>query len=140
MRYERGVYTGRKTRDPHKVRIFIELMTWTVNLRRPERARNEGSIGPKRLDDTRCTTHKRQINYRACQHCASTTSCLCYQLSVLKVNNGFLKVNNLRSGHASPGMIQLRVPAHLNASLPHMHGRRGNSVCSECHLTSGSET
>jgi hypothetical protein len=30
----------------------------TINLRRPERARNEGSTGPHRLDDTRCTTYR----------------------------------------------------------------------------------
>ena len=34
-----------------------------MNLRRPERARNEGSTGPKRLDDTRCATYRRRINY-----------------------------------------------------------------------------
>ena len=32
------------------------LLRRTVHLRRPDRARNEGSTGPKRLDDTRCTT------------------------------------------------------------------------------------
>ena len=41
----------------NKERIRIELMMrWTVNLRRPDRARNEGSTGPKRLDDTQRTT------------------------------------------------------------------------------------
>ena len=35
----------------------------TVNLRRPERARNEGKTGPETLDDTRCTTFKQRINY-----------------------------------------------------------------------------
>jgi len=34
-----------------KERIFIERMTSDRKLRRPERARNEGTTGPKRLDD-----------------------------------------------------------------------------------------
>ena len=58
--------------DPHCVRplAFARALTaaagvhQTVNLRRPERARNEGTTGPTRLDDTRCTTYKRRINYR----------------------------------------------------------------------------
>ena len=41
-------------------RRTVHLRQRTVNLRRPERARNEGSTGPKRLDDTRCTTCKRR--------------------------------------------------------------------------------
>ena len=36
----------------------------TSDQRRPVWARNEGSTGPKRLDDTRFTTFKRRINYR----------------------------------------------------------------------------
>ena len=43
-------------------RIVIELEVdgrRTVNLRRTERAQNEGSTGPKRLDDTRYKPHKR---------------------------------------------------------------------------------
>ena len=40
--------------------IVIELMTSDRKLK----ARNEGSTGPKRLNDTRCTTYKRRINYR----------------------------------------------------------------------------
>ena len=36
-----------------------------VNLRRPERAWHEGSTGYKRLDDTRCKTYKRRINYKS---------------------------------------------------------------------------
>jgi len=39
-------------------RIVIQLMTSDRKLRRPERARNEGSTGPTRLDDTRCTTYR----------------------------------------------------------------------------------
>ena len=46
-------------------RIFIKLMTSDSKLRRPERAQNEGSTGLKRLDDTRCTTYQRRINYSA---------------------------------------------------------------------------
>ena len=42
----------------------LDLWRQTVNLRRSERARNEGSVGPKRLDDTRWTTYRRRINYR----------------------------------------------------------------------------
>jgi len=38
-----------------------------VNSRRPERARNEGSRGPKRRDDTRCTSYRRRINYRTAE-------------------------------------------------------------------------
>ena len=34
-----------------------------------ERARNEGSTGPKRLDDTRCTTCRRRINWRCGWSC-----------------------------------------------------------------------
>ena len=43
------------------VRMRASLLNWwrrTVNLRRPERARHEGSTGPKRLDDTPCKTYK----------------------------------------------------------------------------------
>ena len=36
----------------------LNLRRRTVNLRRPERVRNEGSTGPKRLDDTRCKTYE----------------------------------------------------------------------------------
>jgi len=36
----------------------------SVNLRRAERARNEGTTGPNRLNDARCKTYKRRINYR----------------------------------------------------------------------------
>ena len=36
----------------------------TVNLGRLERAHNEGTTGPKRLDDTRCITYKRRNMYR----------------------------------------------------------------------------
>ena len=32
-------------------------------MRRPERARHEESTGPKRLDETRCQTFKRRINF-----------------------------------------------------------------------------
>ena len=39
----------------------LNLRRRTVNLRRPEWARNEGSVGPKRFDDTRCTRCKRRI-------------------------------------------------------------------------------
>ena len=39
------------------------LNSWrrTVNLRRPDRARDEGTTGLKRLDDTRCTTYKPRL-------------------------------------------------------------------------------
>ena len=40
----------------------MNLRRRTANLRRPERARNEGCMGPKRLDDTRRTTYERRIN------------------------------------------------------------------------------
>jgi len=41
---------------PEERRILIELVTSDRKLkRRPERARNEGTTRPKRLDDTRCT-------------------------------------------------------------------------------------
>ena len=36
-----------------KKEFLLNLWRRTVNLRRPERARNEGTTGPKRLDDTR---------------------------------------------------------------------------------------
>ena len=36
----------------------FNLRRWTVNLRRPGRARNEGSTGPKRLGDTRYTFYQ----------------------------------------------------------------------------------
>jgi hypothetical protein len=39
---------------------LLKLRRRTVNLRRPERARNEGSTESKRLDDTRCTTFRRR--------------------------------------------------------------------------------
>ena len=54
---------------------------WTVNLGRPERARNDGSTGPQRFDDTRCTTKRRRINYRgprktgACGHQNHSITC-----------------------------------------------------------------
>ena len=35
----------------------------TIILRRPERARKEGSTGPNRLGDTRCTVYRRRIKY-----------------------------------------------------------------------------
>jgi len=41
----------------------LNLCRRTVNLRRPERARNEGTTGPQGLDDTRFTTSKRRINF-----------------------------------------------------------------------------
>ena len=41
---------------------LLNLWRRTVNLRRAERARNEGTTGPNRLDDTRCTTYTRRIN------------------------------------------------------------------------------
>jgi hypothetical protein len=41
-------------------RIFIELMTSGRRLKASERARNEGSTGPKRLDDTQWSTHWRK--------------------------------------------------------------------------------
>ena len=47
---------------PHRRESLSILWRRTVNLRRPERARHEGSKGPNRLDDTRCTTYQRQIN------------------------------------------------------------------------------
>jgi len=49
---------------PHERDCFLDLWRRTVNLRRPEKARNEGSTGPKRLDDTRCTTYQRRIDCR----------------------------------------------------------------------------
>ena len=36
---------------PEEIESLLNLCRRTVNLRRPERARNEGSTGPKRLDD-----------------------------------------------------------------------------------------
>ena len=39
-------------------RILIELMTSNHSSRRPERAQREGTTGPNRLDDARCTTYK----------------------------------------------------------------------------------
>ena len=39
---------------------LLNLWRRTVDLRRPDRARNEGTTGPRRLDDTRCTTYKRR--------------------------------------------------------------------------------
>ena len=40
-------------------RSLLNLSRQSVSCRRPERARNEGSTGPKRPDDTRCNTYKR---------------------------------------------------------------------------------
>ena len=37
---------------------LLNVCRRTVNLRRPERARNEGTTGPERLDDTRCTSYR----------------------------------------------------------------------------------
>ena len=53
---------------------LLNLRRRTVNLRRPERARNEGSRGPKRLDDTRCTTYKRRRCYKYCTSRADAVS------------------------------------------------------------------
>ena len=39
-------------RNLQKEISFIELITSDCKLERPDRARNEGSTGPKRLDDT----------------------------------------------------------------------------------------
>ena len=39
----------------HEEIIIIELMTSAVAFRRPERARNKESTGPKILNDTLCT-------------------------------------------------------------------------------------
>ena len=44
---------------------LLNLWRRTVNVRRPKRAPSEGTTRPKRLDDTRCTTYERRINYRA---------------------------------------------------------------------------
>ena len=54
--------------------ISSNLWCLTANLRRPESARNEGSTRPKRLDDTRCKTNKRRLNYRT-QAPTSVTGC-----------------------------------------------------------------
>ena len=43
---------------------LLNLWRRTVNLRRPERAWNEGSTGPKRLDDTRCKTYNFERGWR----------------------------------------------------------------------------
>ena len=50
-------------KNVHKEReSLLNLCPRTVNPRRPERARNEGSTGPIRPDDTRCTTFKRRLD------------------------------------------------------------------------------
>ena len=43
-----------------KRECLLNLWRHSVNLRRSKRARNERTTGPKRLDDTQCTTHKRR--------------------------------------------------------------------------------
>jgi len=53
---------GTRRTLPSREIIFIELMASDCNLRRPERARNEGTTTPKRLDDTPCTTYRRQTS------------------------------------------------------------------------------
>jgi len=47
-----------------KIESSLNLWRRTVNLMRPERARNEGYTGPTRLDATRCATYQWRINYR----------------------------------------------------------------------------
>ena len=51
-------------------RIFIELMTSDRKL--PVRAQNEGITGPKRLDDTRCTTYNEKGSLRIDANKATT--------------------------------------------------------------------
>ena len=52
---------------------LLNLWRRTVKLRRPERARNEGSTEPKRLDDTRCKTYTRRINSQRVRHSRGST-------------------------------------------------------------------
>ena len=60
-----GVEVGAVTFPPeHSAEMresLLNLRRRTVNLGRPERARNEGSTGSKRLDDTRCKTYGRNV-------------------------------------------------------------------------------
>ena len=42
-----------------KIECSLYVSRRTMEFRRSERARNEGTTGPKRLDDTRCTTYQR---------------------------------------------------------------------------------
>jgi len=61
LRYKPSSEWPQTQRAPRQVgRIFVELMTSDCKLK----ARSEGTAGPKRLDDARCTTYKRRINYR----------------------------------------------------------------------------
>ena len=53
---------SRPATNPHSAthgegKSLLHVWRRTVNLRRPARARNKGSAGPKRLDDTRCKTY-----------------------------------------------------------------------------------
>jgi len=61
---KRGNGRGRSPREARRMAcgkelIFMEFMTTSRKLRRPDRARNERPARPERLDDTRCTTYKR---------------------------------------------------------------------------------
>ena len=80
LRFTPGLPPGWIRISSGRERIFIELRRRTVNVRRLERARNEGTTGPKRLDDTRCTTYKRRINYRT----EALTSRVCIMKTIMK--------------------------------------------------------
>jgi len=57
---------------------LLDLSRRTVYLRRPDRARKEGSTGPNRLDDTRCFHRPSRLDqfaiFRCRIHLASVTS------------------------------------------------------------------
>ena len=57
---ERSRFSASVVKCWHGNESSLNVCRRTVNLRRPERARNEGSTGPNRLDDALCTTYGRR--------------------------------------------------------------------------------
>jgi len=94
MRQPGGLTKGRCAVDARaawnaRERIFM--------VRRPERARNEGSTESKRLHHTRCTTHQRRIKFRQLNtHCQTSTPHGPIQVSTREVNEAACRLDKGR--------------------------------------------
>ena len=67
---------------------------------RPERARNEGSTGSERLDDTRCTTYRRQMNTGWINHFATPLTGAGGGEAGIRRGDDFLPVTRVASASA----------------------------------------
>ena len=59
---------SRNDSRPEERESVLNLWGRTVNLRRPGRARHEGSAGPERLDDTRCNRYLCSVTWQHALH------------------------------------------------------------------------